>query len=122
MLGSFDGIAIADYWLVRKRRLDLAQLYTPDGIYSYAGGFNVRAVAALIVGWGVALLGLAVPSLRFLWSGGWIFSLLGGLLAYRLLMRGERSVIGEDEFERITHAVPVREEPAPALLPTEASF
>ncbi len=29
MLGSFDGIAIADYWLVRKRRLDLAQLYMP---------------------------------------------------------------------------------------------
>ena len=24
MLGSFDGIAIADYWLVRRTRLDLA--------------------------------------------------------------------------------------------------
>jgi NCS1 family nucleobase:cation symporter-1 len=97
MLGSFDGIAIADYWIVRRRRIDLAQLYKPGGIYSYAKGFNVRAIVALLIGWAVALLGLLVPALRFLWSGGWIFSLLGGLLAYSLLMRGERSVISEED-------------------------
>jgi NCS1 family nucleobase:cation symporter-1 len=99
MLGSFDGIAIADYWLVRKRRLDLAQLYEPSGIYSYAGGFNVRAVVALAIGWSAALLGLLVPSLRFLWSGGWIFSLLGGLLAYWLLMRAREPQAGETPLE-----------------------
>lgn len=95
MLGSFDGIAIADYWLVRRRRLDLAQLYSPDGMYSYAGGFNVRAIVALLVGWAVALLGLVVPRLHFLWSGGWIFSLVGGLIAYWLLMRSERVATAE---------------------------
>ncbi len=107
MLGSFDGIAIADYWLVRKKRLDLLQLYKPGGIYSYARGFNVRAVLALLAGWGVALLGLAFPALRFLWSGGWIFSLLGGSLAYWLLMRGER------------RSATAEESPS-TLLPTEA--
>jgi NCS1 family nucleobase:cation symporter-1 len=120
MLGSFDGIAIADYWLVRGRRLDLAQLYTPDGIYSYAKGFNVRAIVALLIGWCVALLGLAVPSLRFLWSGGWIFSLLGGLLAYWALMRGERSAIGEEAFESITRDALPREEHISTLLIPEA--
>jgi NCS1 family nucleobase:cation symporter-1 len=108
MLGAFDGIAIADYWLVRKRRIDLAQLYTPGGIYSYAKGINVRAVAALLAGWVLTLVGLFVPALRFLWSGGWIFSLLGGLAAYWLLMRGEASTTGELETEATT------------LLPTEA--
>jgi NCS1 family nucleobase:cation symporter-1 len=108
MLGAFDGIAIADYWLVRKRRIDLAQLYTPGGIYSYAKGLNLRAIGALVAGWVLTLLGLFVPGLHFLWSGGWIFSLLGGLLAYWLLMRGEASTSGETENE------------APALLPTEA--
>jgi NCS1 family nucleobase:cation symporter-1 len=102
MLGAFDGIAIADYWLVRKRRLDLAQLYSPRGIYAYAGGFNLRAVLALVVGWGIALLGLVLTPVHFLWSGGWIFTLLGGLIAYWLLMRGDRSVITEDQFEAIT--------------------
>ncbi len=102
MLGSFDGIAIADYWLVRKRRLDLAQLYTSDGVYSYLKGFNGRAIVALVIGWGVALLGLAVPALHILWSGGWLFSLLGGFVSYWLLMRKSRSVITEEQFEAIT--------------------
>lgn len=108
MLGAFDGIAIADYWLVRKRRLDLAQLYTPGGIYSYAKGINVRAVFALLVGWIVAAAGIFVPAFHFLWSGGWLFSLLGGLFAYWVLMRGESSTISEPETD------------GAALLPTEA--
>lgn len=107
MLGAFDGIAIADYWLVRKGRIDLAQLYLPSGIYSYAKGVNVRAIGALLAGWALALAGLFVPSLHVLWSGGWIFSLLGGMLAYWALMRGERSTRAESEE-------------TPALVPTEA--
>ena len=120
MLGAFDGVAIADYWLVRGRRLDLAQLYSPSGIYSYAKGFNMRAVLALLIGWGVTLLGLAFAPLRFLWSGGWIFSLLAGLVAYSILMRGDRSVIDEEQFQSITSEQTPQEELAPALLPTEA--
>jgi NCS1 family nucleobase:cation symporter-1 len=108
MLGAFDGIAIADYWLVRKRRIDLAQLYTPGGMYSYAKGVNMRAIAALLAGWILTLVGLFVPALHFLWSGGWIFSLFGGLVAYWLLMRGESGVIAESEPEVAT------------MLPTEA--
>lgn len=108
MLGAFDGIAIADYWLVRKRKIDLAQLYTPGGIYSYAKGLNVRAVIALLVGWIVTVVGIFIQPLHFLWSGGWIFSLLGGLLAYWLLMRGESRSVSETESE------------AAVLLPTEA--
>jgi NCS1 family nucleobase:cation symporter-1 len=102
MLGSFDGIAIADYWLVRRTRIDLAALYTPAGAYSYARGVNIRAVLALLIGWALALLGLVAPPLRFLWSGGWIFSLLGGLIAYWLLMRTEASVLSEAEYDAIT--------------------
>jgi nucleobase:cation symporter-1, NCS1 family len=102
MLGSFDGVAIADYWLVRSGRLDLAQLYTPGGRYSYANGINMRAVIAVVLGWVLALVGLAVQPLRFLWSGGWIFSLLGGLLSYWLLMRNEGSVLSAQQYDSIT--------------------
>ena len=113
LLGPFDGIAIADYWLVRRRRLDLAQLYTPDGIYSYARGVNPRAVVALVIGWGVALIGLRIPSLYFLWAGGWLFGLLGGLFAYWFLMRNERSAIDEAAFASITRVESVpAEQPA----------
>lgn len=106
MLGSFDGIAIADYWIVRKGRLDLAQLYTPGGSYSYAGGFNVRAVAALVIGWLVALTGLIFAPLHFLWSGGWFFSLLGGLGSYALLMRREPSLLTQERYDALTRVAP----------------
>jgi NCS1 family nucleobase:cation symporter-1 len=102
MLGAFDGIAIADYWLARRRRIDLAQLYSPVGIYAYRGGLNPRALVALLVGWAIALIGVFVPGLHFLWSGGWIFSLLGGLVAYAFLMRGSRSIISRQQYESIT--------------------
>lgn len=102
MLGAFDGIAIADYWLVRKRRLDLAQLYAPGGIYSYAAGFNVRAVFALLAGWGLALLGLTAAPLHFLWVGGWLFSMLGGFVAYWALMRRQPSALSEERYESTT--------------------
>ncbi|HEY5257047.1 MAG TPA: NCS1 family nucleobase:cation symporter-1 [Candidatus Baltobacteraceae bacterium] len=107
LLGAFDGIAIADYWIVRQRRLDLAQLYNPDGIYAYYGGFNARAVASLFIGWIVASIGLVVPALHFLWSGGWLFSLLGGLIAYTLLMRHNRSAITQERYDAITAVAPV---------------
>lgn len=102
MLGAFDGIAIADYWIVRKRRLDLAQLYSPKGIYAYAGGVNPRAIVALAIGWLLALIGAFFPPLHFFWSGGWIFSLLGGLVAYALLMQGHGSRISQQRYDAIT--------------------
>ncbi len=47
LMGAIGGILICDYWLIRRRRIDLAELYNPAGIYSYSNGFNWRAVAAL---------------------------------------------------------------------------
>lgn len=34
-LGSIAGVLVADYWLVRKARLRLADLYRRDGVYAY---------------------------------------------------------------------------------------
>ncbi|MGD9630403.1 MAG: NCS1 family nucleobase:cation symporter-1 [Pyrinomonadaceae bacterium] len=47
LMGAIGGILICDYWLIRKRRIELAELYKTDGIYSYGGGFNWRAIIAL---------------------------------------------------------------------------
>jgi NCS1 family nucleobase:cation symporter-1 len=41
---------IMDYWIVRKRQLDLADLYKHDGRYAYSGGWNWRAIVAVLVG------------------------------------------------------------------------
>jgi NCS1 family nucleobase:cation symporter-1 len=48
--GAIAGVLIADYWLIRRTELKLADLYRGAGVYAYAGGFNWRAVVALAVG------------------------------------------------------------------------
>ncbi len=51
LLGAFGGVMVIDYWLLRRERLDLADLYTadPSGQYWYDAGFNWRAFVAVAV-------------------------------------------------------------------------
>lgn len=49
LMGAIGGILICDYFVVRRRHLELAELFTVGGIYTYGNGFNWRAVTALIV-------------------------------------------------------------------------
>src|SRR5437762_1569697 len=64
-LGPVAGIMICDYFVIRRRQLLVDDLYLRGGIYEYARGFNWRAVGALVLGAGCALVGLAVPGVRF---------------------------------------------------------
>jgi nucleobase:cation symporter-1, NCS1 family len=50
LLGAIGAVMIVDYWILRKRQLDLAELYKLDGRYSYSGGWNWRAIAAVFIG------------------------------------------------------------------------
>jgi NCS1 family nucleobase:cation symporter-1 len=49
LMGAIGGVLIADYWVVRRRELVLAELFKPHGRYSYGGGVNWRAIAALVL-------------------------------------------------------------------------
>lgn len=50
LLGPVGGIMIADYYFVRKQLLSTQELYQHNGRYSYAKGFNGRAIIALLLG------------------------------------------------------------------------
>jgi NCS1 family nucleobase:cation symporter-1 len=91
-LGPIAGIMICDYYLVRRRHLVVEDLYRRVGAYEYRNGFNLRAIAALVVGVAVALVGLAVPGLRLLYDYAWFvgFFISGGL--YFLLMQEQVAV------------------------------
>ncbi len=88
-LGPVAGIFIADYWVVRRARLSLADLYRQDGRY---GRFNPPALVALGAGVTTALVGLWVPPVRVLYDYAWFvgFGVAFGL--YALLMRGTAQV------------------------------
>ncbi|MBV9923788.1 MAG: NCS1 family nucleobase:cation symporter-1 [Acidobacteria bacterium] len=70
-LGSIAGVLIADYWLVRRRELALADLYRQRGVYTYTSGWNWRAVLATLLGCLFAWVGLLVPALRVLYDYAW---------------------------------------------------
>ena len=50
LLGPIGGILICDYFVVRRRQLDVNALYEERGQYRYTGGFSLVAIAALAAG------------------------------------------------------------------------
>jgi len=66
---------IVDYYLVRRRELAVDELYLRGRRYEYRGGVNWRAMGALAAGIAVALLGLVIPPLRFLYDYAWFVGL-----------------------------------------------
>lgn len=89
LLGPIAGIMIVDYFFVRNRTLDLVGLYHRNGPYEYRNGVNYRALISLIGGVLVALIGLLVPGLRWLYNYAWFvgFGIAGAV--YLVLMRSE---------------------------------
>jgi len=100
--GAIAGVLIADYWLMRRTRLNLAELYKTTGVYRYAGGWNWRAVVALAIGVVLAVGGAYTASgtqgpfpadgligfLKPLYDYSWVVGLLAGFLAYTGLTIG----------------------------------
>uniref|UniRef100_UPI003F689B8C NCS1 family nucleobase:cation symporter-1 n=1 Tax=Thermatribacter velox TaxID=3039681 RepID=UPI003F689B8C len=101
-LGPLDGVAIADYWLVRQKKIDLVDLYQASGRYHYSKGINLRAIIALGLGILVALSGRFIPALGFLTDNAWIVGLFVSAASYWYLMRGHGSVLSDEEFRAIT--------------------
>lgn len=50
LLGPIAGILIVDYFLIRKTKLDVEDLYLNDGKYSYGNGWNNSAIIAFCLG------------------------------------------------------------------------
>jgi NCS1 family nucleobase:cation symporter-1 len=77
-LSAIGGIMVADYYLLRRRRLNVPDLYQVQGQFFYWRGFNPAGLLA----WSIA------SALAF-FSGDWAFvsGFVGGLLIYAILMK-----------------------------------
>ncbi|KAI0173533.1 permease for cytosine/purines, uracil, thiamine, allantoin-domain-containing protein [Hypoxylon sp. FL1284] len=89
-LAPIAGISIADYWVVKKRRVEVSELYDPHGRYAYRAGWNWRAVVAMLVAVGPVMPGLAANVNPSLYIGGakylgdlvWYYGFLSASLVY----------------------------------------
>lgn len=101
LTGPIASILIYDYYVVKKKRLALDELYKDrETRYWYRNGFNVRAIAA----WGLAILlpvlGKFIPVFSVFSLYGWIVSFILGFVFYPLLMRGEKgSLLSQEELD-----------------------
>ncbi len=90
LLGPVLGIMLADYFVVRKKHIYLAELYKEDGLYSYRkSGFNSSAMIAFAAGTGLALVGYWVEALSFFYSLSWFTGFILSFVFYYLLMKGK---------------------------------
>jgi NCS1 family nucleobase:cation symporter-1 len=102
--GAIAGVLIADYWLIRRTAIRLADLFRTDaGAYKYAAGWNWRAVVALLVGAVLAVGGAysaldatgakagpfpvdgIIPFLKPLYDYSWVVGLVAAFLVYLVL-------------------------------------
>src|SRR5437868_788000 len=86
LLGAIAGILLTDYYLIRRTELNAADLYRRGGEYEYSGGWNFRAIVALLLGVlpclpgylavsGVVDKAAVAPWMISLFDFGWFFSL-----------------------------------------------
>jgi NCS1 family nucleobase:cation symporter-1 len=90
LLGPVAGVMVADYFIVRRRSLDVEDLYRRGGVYEYRNGVNPRALWSLAAGVFVALIGLIVPAVSWLYGYAWFVGFAVSALVYVLLMKDER--------------------------------
>lgn len=100
LLGPIGGILIADYFVWRKCKLDLAALYQADGEYRFTNGFSIVALLALFVGVLPSLPGFLVqvkwlkpetvpPFLAQLYNYAWF---VGFAVAFGVCLAGRKVV------------------------------
>jgi NCS1 family nucleobase:cation symporter-1 len=99
LMGAIGGIMIADYFVLRGKNLNLAELFKTDGIYSYSGGFNWRALLALVAAILPVIPGFLraavtpggqVPNPNFfdtLYVYAWFVTFAIGFVLYLILMK-----------------------------------
>ena len=99
LMGALGGILIADYWVIRRQKLSLRDLFELHGIYSYDNGVNWRAVAALVLSIAPVVPGFIRAALTpggqvpnpgvvdHLYTYAWFVTFALSFLIYLVLMR-----------------------------------
>ena len=78
-LSAIGGIMVSDYYVIRRRRLNVPALYDPEGQYRYGRGFNPAGLIAWVLAGAVAAW----------WSVyAFVIGFPLGFLLYLALMRG----------------------------------
>ena len=79
MLGPLFGIIMADYYVIRKQRVVLGDLFREEGYYTFQSGFNRKAVVSFLVVSIPTIVIALVPAMAVLAPFSWF---IGAGLAF----------------------------------------
>jgi NCS1 family nucleobase:cation symporter-1 len=108
LLGPIGGIMIADYYFIRKQRLNTEDLYKTNGAYSYRNGFNNAAILALLCGIAPNIPGFLLQVklitgdifpvwVSSLYHFSWFIGFLISGIVYMLMMRSYKTIVNLKE-------------------------
>ncbi|EMC95728.1 hypothetical protein BAUCODRAFT_71084 [Baudoinia panamericana UAMH 10762] len=94
-LAPMAGIIASDYWLIKRRRIDVPGLYDPYGRYRYWYGINWQGLVAFLCAVGPNLPGLAYSinakgthisqGAKNLYSFDWLYGFVSSIVIYTVL-------------------------------------
>lgn len=90
VMAPFYGIIVADYYLVKKQKLNVAEMFSsdPGGAYHYVKGWNRNGLIAFAVAAVFSLTSVWVPELSALTGYAWLIgAFLGAGFYYALAVR-----------------------------------
>lgn len=89
ILAPVYGIMIVDYYLVKKEKINLDQLFNadPSGHYYYSNGWNQKAIIAMVIAGIFSVLTVWHSDLAFLSGFAWVIGAILGGAIYRFMMR-----------------------------------
>src|SRR5665648_203668 len=112
ILSPIAAIFVADYYIVKKRNIDVMALFHDQGgRYWYQSGWNIRAVIAWVCAFALPLMGnfkVAAGTsfgtvLYWIAANGYVFGFFVGLAIYIVLMKNEKtSLLSDEEHEALT--------------------
>ena len=88
-MGPIYGIMMIDYWIIRRQRVALDELYKINGDYAYTKGFNLRAVGAFAVSAAITAVLALVPYFSQIAPFSWPIGVVLAIALYYPLMRNQ---------------------------------
>ena len=87
--GPLFGVMVADYYLIKNQELSNKDLYSIDkkSVYYYSGGWHIKGVYSLVLGFIFSASTIWNTNLMFLQSYAWIIGAFVALIAYYLLAK-----------------------------------
>ncbi|GAA2797124.1 NCS1 family nucleobase:cation symporter-1 [Saccharopolyspora taberi] len=87
LLGPLFGVIMADYWLLRRTRVNVPALYTEDeeSDYHYRHGYNPKAIGAFVPAAAIAVILALVPAFSPVAGFSWFIGALLGAVIYAVI-------------------------------------